>query len=63
MTLCAGQGKQEFEKDVEKNIARVKKVIWLKNEDLKKQKKIEALNYMKVRRSVGWGSLIIFNRK
>jgi len=47
LTLCAGQGKQEFEKDVEKNISRVKKVIWLKNEDLKKQKKIEALSYMK----------------
>lgn len=47
LTLCAGQGKQEFEKDVGKNISRVKKVIWLKNEDLKKQKKIEALSYMR----------------
>jgi len=46
--LCAGQGKQEFEKDVKKNISRVKKVIFLKKESISKHKKAEALKYIKV---------------
>jgi len=48
LSLCAGQGKQDFEKDVQKNISRVKKVIFLKKESLNKQRKVETLRYLKV---------------
>jgi len=47
LTLCAGQGKQNFERDLNKNILRIKKLKWYKEEEMKKEKKIELLDYIK----------------
>jgi len=39
LTLCAGQGKQDFERDLNKNILRVKKLSWYKKQEIFKTKK------------------------
>jgi len=46
LTLCAGQKKQTFEKDLNKNILKIKKLRWYKEDEIKREKKIELLNYL-----------------
>ena len=48
LTLCAGQKKQTFEKDLNKNILKIKKLKWYKEDEIKREKKIELLNYLQV---------------
>jgi len=47
LTLCAGQGKQNFERDLNKNILRIKKLKWYKEEEIKREKKVQLLEYLK----------------
>lgn len=49
LSLCSGQGLQIFERDLEKNILRVKKVMWLKQVEMMRAKKLEVYNYLMVR--------------
>ena len=48
LTLCAGQGKQDFEQDLNKNIFKVKKLRWYKKQEIMRAKRIEAVEYLKV---------------
>lgn len=46
--MCNSPDKKDFEKEIQKNISRVKKVIWLKEQAINKQKRIQTLNDLKV---------------
>ena len=48
LTLCAGQGKQDFEQDLRNNISKLKKLRWYKKQEIIRAKRIEAVEYIKV---------------
>jgi len=49
LTLCAGQKKKHYEKELNKYILRAKKVLWYKKQIILNDKKREILTYIKVK--------------
>jgi len=47
LTLCAGQGKQDFEKDLYRNMLRVRKLMWYKKNEEVRIHKLEMLEILK----------------
>jgi STIP1 family protein 1 len=47
LTLCSGQGKREFEKDVYRNMLKVRKLMWYKKYEESKAVKIEMLKTLR----------------
>ena len=52
LTLCAGQQKQDFEKDIYINMLRVRKLMWYKKQEHSKAQKVEILQILKVEFSI-----------
>ena len=49
LTLCAGQQKQDFEKDIYVNMLRVRKLMWYKKQEHSNEQKFEILHILKVK--------------
>lgn len=47
LTLCSGQNKREFEKDLQKNILKAKKLRWYKEQQFKREEKIDFIKFVK----------------
>eukprot|EP01017_Pseudomicrothorax_dubius_P021433 TRINITY_DN230_c0_g1_i4.p1 TRINITY_DN230_c0_g1~~TRINITY_DN230_c0_g1_i4.p1 ORF type:complete len:283 (-),score=63.78 TRINITY_DN230_c0_g1_i4:141-989(-) len=47
LTLCAGQKKQEYEKELQRNILRLRKLIWFKKDEALRKRKLDMLANIK----------------